>query len=69
VVVLKDITLQVQPGEFVSVVGPSGYGLVAQGKTLIVVTHDRSLSARTERVLHLLDGRLHHDQNNGEWTR
>ena len=39
--------------------------LVAQGKTLMVVTHDRSLSARTERVLHLLDGRLHRDENNG----
>jgi putative ABC transport system ATP-binding protein len=43
--------------------------LVAQGKTLIVVTHDRSLSVRTERVLHLLDGRLHRDENNGRWTR
>jgi putative ABC transport system ATP-binding protein len=43
--------------------------LVAQGKTLIVVTHDRSLSTRTERVLHLLDGRLHRDENNGRWTR
>ena len=43
--------------------------LVAQGKTLLVVTHDRSLSARTERVLHLLDGRLHRDENNGKWTR
>ena len=39
--------------------------LVSQGKTLMVVTHDRSLSGRTERVLHLLDGRLHRDQNNG----
>jgi putative ABC transport system ATP-binding protein len=43
--------------------------LDAQGKTLMVVTHDRSLSARTERVLHLLDGRLHRDENNGKWTR
>jgi putative ABC transport system ATP-binding protein len=39
--------------------------LVAQGKTLMIVTHDRSLSSRTERVLHLLDGRLHKDQSNG----
>ncbi len=31
---------------------------VAQGKTLIVVTHDRELSKRTPRVLHMLDGRL-----------
>jgi putative ABC transport system ATP-binding protein len=43
--------------------------LVSRGKTVMVVTHDRSLSARTERVLHLLDGRLHRDQNNGKWTR
>jgi len=39
--------------------------LVSQGKTLMIVTHDRSLSERTERVLHLLDGRIHRDQNNG----
>jgi putative ABC transport system ATP-binding protein len=39
--------------------------LVAQGKTLMIVTHDRSLSGRTGRVIHLLDGRLHRDQNNG----
>ncbi len=39
--------------------------LLAQGKTLVVVTHDRSLSERTERVLHLLDGRIHRDENNG----
>jgi putative ABC transport system ATP-binding protein len=47
--------------------------LVEQGKTLLVVTHDRSLSGRTERVLHILDGRLHRDQTNGnangKWTR
>jgi putative ABC transport system ATP-binding protein len=40
-------------------------GLVSQGKTMIVVTHDRSLSSRAERVLHLLDGRIDRDQNNG----
>ncbi|HEY73214.1 MAG: ABC transporter ATP-binding protein [Chloroflexi bacterium] len=44
-------------------------GLVARGKTMIVVTHDRSLSSRTKRVLHLLDGYLHRDENNGKWTR
>jgi len=43
--------------------------LVAQGKTLMIVTHDQSLSERTERVLHLLDGRIHRDQNNGKWIR
>jgi putative ABC transport system ATP-binding protein len=39
--------------------------LVSQGKTMMIVTHDRSLSARTHRVLHLLDGRIHRDKNNG----
>jgi len=39
--------------------------LVIQGKTLMVVTHDQSLSERTERILHLLDGRLDRDVNNG----
>jgi putative ABC transport system ATP-binding protein len=45
--------------------------LIDQGKTLMIVTHDRSLSSRTERVLHLLDGRLHKDQSNGNgrWVR
>ena len=39
--------------------------LVCQGKTLIIITHDLELSARAERVLHLLDGRIHRDQNHG----
>jgi putative ABC transport system ATP-binding protein len=39
--------------------------LVDQGKTLVIVTHDLSLSERMGRVLHLLDGRIHRDQNNG----
>ena len=43
--------------------------LIGQGKTLVVVTHDRKLSARSQRVLHLLDGQIHRDQNNGTWTR
>jgi putative ABC transport system ATP-binding protein len=39
--------------------------LVAQGKTLMVVTHDRQLSERMGRVIHLLDGRIERDQDNG----
>jgi putative ABC transport system ATP-binding protein len=39
--------------------------LVDQGKTLVIVTHDRDLSARTRRTLHLLDGRLDRDESNG----
>jgi putative ABC transport system ATP-binding protein len=38
--------------------------LVDQGKTMMIVTHDRSLSSRTERILHLLDGYLDRDVNN-----
>jgi putative ABC transport system ATP-binding protein len=40
-------------------------GLVAQGKTVVCVTHDRALSRRTGRMLHLLDGRLHRDVRDG----
>lgn len=40
--------------------------LVAQGKTLVIVTHDLSLSAQMGRVLHLLDGRIQRDENNGK---
>jgi len=43
--------------------------LVEEGKTLLIVTHDRSLSDRTGRVLHLLDGRLDRDQDNGNGGR
>ena len=39
--------------------------LVDQGKTLLVVTHDRELSKQMGRVIHLLDGRIDRDQNNG----
>jgi putative ABC transport system ATP-binding protein len=35
--------------------------LVAQGKTIIMVTHDRSLAQRTGRVLHIADGVLLED--------
>jgi putative ABC transport system ATP-binding protein len=40
--------------------------LVDQGKTMLIVTHDRELSARMQRVLHILDGRIHSDKNNGK---
>ena len=32
--------------------------LVEKGKTLMIVTHDRSLADQMDRVLHLLDGRI-----------
>jgi putative ABC transport system ATP-binding protein len=40
--------------------------LVEQGKTMLFVTHDQDLSARTERVIHLVDGRIHRDHQNGD---
>jgi putative ABC transport system ATP-binding protein len=43
-------------------------GLVSKGKTLMIVTHDRELSTRTGRVLHLIDGRLQHDEDSGGFT-
>jgi putative ABC transport system ATP-binding protein len=43
--------------------------LVSQGKTMMIVTHDRTLSARTHRVIYLLDGRIHRDKNNGDGRR
>jgi hypothetical protein len=36
---------------------------------VMLVTHDHGLSARTERTLHLLDGRLHRDEANGTGRR
>jgi putative ABC transport system ATP-binding protein len=33
-------------------------GLVASGKTILMVTHDKSLSQRVSRTLHLVDGRI-----------
>ena len=43
--------------------------LVSRGKTLLVVTHDRELSLRTQRVLYLLDGCIHRDYHNGDLLR
>ncbi len=44
--------------------------LDSEGKTMVVVTHDKALSERAERVLHLLDGRISRDENgNGAYTR
>ena len=40
--------------------------LVERGKTLMIVTHDRSLSGRMDRILHLMDGQIDRDQSNGK---
>ena len=39
--------------------------LVSEGKTVVLVTHDRRLSQQTHRVLQILDGELYRDQKNG----
>ena len=46
-------------------------GLEERGKTLVVVTHDRTLTKRMGRVLHLYDGQIARDQvnGNGGYTR
>lgn len=38
--------------------------LHAQGVTIILVTHDPSISAHAERVIHLLDGRIVEEKHN-----
>jgi len=44
--------------------------LDSEGKTMVVVTHDKALSERAERVLHLFDGRISKDEDlNGVYTR
>jgi putative ABC transport system ATP-binding protein len=44
--------------------------LDSEGKTMVVVTHDKALSERAERVLHLLDGSISRDVDlNGAFTR
>ena len=36
-----------------------------QGKTVIVVTHDKDIAERTNRVIHLLDGRIERQELHG----
>jgi putative ABC transport system ATP-binding protein len=40
--------------------------LVAQGKTIILVTHDPSVAHRCRRVIHLHDGRVQKDEQNAQ---
>jgi putative ABC transport system ATP-binding protein len=40
--------------------------LVAQGKTIILVTHDPSVAHRCTRVIHLHDGRVYKDEHNAQ---
>ncbi|OQY06525.1 MAG: hypothetical protein B6I25_03715 [Planctomycetales bacterium 4572_13] len=39
--------------------------LNAQGKTIIVVTHDEQIASQTHRSIHLLDGQIDRIQSNG----
>ena len=36
-----------------------------QGTTLVIVTHDPEVAAQTQRILHIRDGRLHHEEVRG----
>ena len=40
-------------------------GLVAQGKTIVMVTHDRDLASRVQRTILLADGEIVHEAHNG----
>ena len=40
--------------------------LNAQGKTIIVVTHDENICSRTNRSVHLLDGKIERIESNGK---
>jgi ABC-type lipoprotein export system ATPase subunit len=40
-------------------------GLVAQGKTIVMVTHDESMATRFSRRLHIIDGALGSPDSNG----
>ena len=36
--------------------------LSAQGRTLVIVTHDPNVAARAHRTIHMLDGRIHREE-------
>jgi putative ABC transport system ATP-binding protein len=40
----------------------------SQGNTIIMVTHDRDIAARAQRIIHLKDGRIIQDERKGELT-
>jgi len=40
----------------------------SQGNTIIMVTHDRDIAARAQRIIHLKDGRIVQDERKGELT-
>jgi putative ABC transport system ATP-binding protein len=41
--------------------------LVAQGKTIVVVTHDKGLAAHVHRTIEIRDGRISQDKTNGRY--
>jgi putative ABC transport system ATP-binding protein len=41
------------------------HGLHRQGRTIVIVTHDPDIAANTGRTVHMLDGRLEHETDNG----
>jgi putative ABC transport system ATP-binding protein len=44
------------------------HGLVAKGKTMLMVTHDRELAARMPRMVEVVNGLIHHDTGQDQRT-
>ncbi len=42
--------------------------LNAQGTTIMLVTHDAKVAARTDRVVYMVDGRIVGDRHQGRYT-
>jgi putative ABC transport system ATP-binding protein len=44
------------------------HGLQAQGRTILIVTHEREIAAHTQRTIHMRDGKLERVEHNGNGT-
>jgi putative ABC transport system ATP-binding protein len=44
-------------------------GLQAQGRTILMVTHERDIAAHTQRTIHMRDGKLERVEHNGNGTQ